>query len=171
MCLEQIWSLRCSIPLVINYYFWNVNMILDRRSCWLIMGKVKKKAVFLESGLENISTEGALSESILYLIWFSCKIQLEYSNTSYYFWLLWTTEPILRWVDAGLNVWLPESLSFSHGRSMKPLSSEYCWLCPNVLGHIYCSPLVVDHLKNLLRKTCLRNNHSYSSNFVFSKFP
>lgn len=164
---------------MINCYFWNVNVILDRglyqvwsrRSCWLIMGKVKKKAIFLESGLEDISTEGALSESILYLTWFSCKIQLEYSNTSYYFWLLWTIEPILRWVNVGLNVRLPESLSFSHERSMKPLSSEYCWLCPNVLGHIYCSPLVVDHLKNLLRRICLRNNHSYSSNFVFSKFP
>ena len=74
--------------------------------------KVKKEALFLESGLEDISTEGVLSESILYLIWFSRKIHLECSNTSYYFQLLWTTEPILRWVNVSLNVQLTESLPF-----------------------------------------------------------
>ena len=67
-----------------TFFFSSMNMILDRgfwnqvyrRSCWLIMGKMKEM-IFLHSALEDVSTGGALYESILHLISFSSKIQLE----------------------------------------------------------------------------------------------
>lgn len=109
---------------------------------------------------------GVLSESILHLVSFSSTIQPEYSNTSYYFWLLLTTEAILRWVIYELSRWLPKSLPLlvEEASDLSPVNISVVHKCLGADVLLLCCRWAQQYL----RKLCLRSNHYYSSSaFLF----